>query len=248
MKKRKRKQKGALYHWFEEKNSSVVSKMDPCPRLEENICYENNGPSVRFDWDKTRIYLVSTPPAIVPRPKNSSSNVCNGGRIKTSCLAGNLLKIQPRDCIYCSVFPNLLKGSPREKRICSNGICSKCLVYLRSLIFFFPTPPLEYKYIFNEGWWINYNFTPRYATTWLYLINLRRYYNHSSENSKYVFFFFFFPLSAGNEVRISLRIGEDSEISGAACVFGTISRTILKKFVVLKIFYLRLVCRYRLFF
>lgn len=110
---------------------------------EENICYENNGPSVRFDWDKTRIYLVSTPPAIVPRPKNSSSNVCNGGRIKTSCLAGNLLKIQPRDCIYCSVFPNLLKGSPREKRICSNGICSKCLVYLRSLIFFFshPLPP-----------------------------------------------------------------------------------------------------------
>ena len=114
--------------------------------------------------------------------------------------------------------------------------------------FFFPPPPLEYKYIFNEGWWINYNFTPRYATTWLYLINLRRYYNHSSENSKYVFFFFFFPLSAGNEVRISSRIGEDSEISGAACVFGTISRTILKKFVVLKIFYLRLVCRYRLFF
>lgn len=108
---------------------------------EENICYENNGPSVRFDWDKTRIYLVSTPPAIVPRPKNSSSNVCNGGRIKTSCLAGNLLKIQPRDCIYCSVFPNLLKSSPREKRICSNGICSKCLVYLRSLIFFFSHPP-----------------------------------------------------------------------------------------------------------
>lgn len=32
-KKRKRKQKGALYHWFEEKNSSVVSKMDP--RLEQ---------------------------------------------------------------------------------------------------------------------------------------------------------------------------------------------------------------------
>lgn len=46
-----------------------------------------------------------------------------------------------REIVYCSVFPNLLKGSPREKRICSNGICSKCLVYLRSLIFFFPTPP-----------------------------------------------------------------------------------------------------------
>lgn len=82
------------------------------------------------------------------------------------------------------------------------------------------------------------NFTPWYATTWLYLINLRRYYNHSSENSKYVFF----PLSAGNEVRISSRIGEDSEISGAACVFGTISRTI-KKICCLKIY--SIVCRYR---
>lgn len=122
-------------------NSSVVSKMDP--RLEQRKkIFAMKTTGHRYCSTGIKRVFISFP----LRPP-----LCLVRKIHLrTCVTVVALKLLAslvifwkynREIVYCSVFPNLLKGSPREKQICSNGICSKCLVYLRSLIFFFPTPP-----------------------------------------------------------------------------------------------------------